>query len=90
MKKQIKTYKRKPEEVKAIQFTFDNIETCKKFVGTNLIIFEGSGLKGNQYYIRTNRGLYHLEFGSYILKSLKTNSYRVLPKQEFTKRFEIK
>lgn len=78
----IKKYRKRPVVVEAIQFTNENLAQCAEWLGDNLIVDivptalrDRTVLASKNYRIKILGGIYDLDFGDYIVKSLKDGFY---------------
>ena len=75
----IKTYRKKPVEIQAIQFTGNNGGDVMDFVRPNNSIYSASEGGREVWYVRTLEGTMRISVGDYIIKGVKGEAYPCKP-----------
>lgn len=75
----VKTYRKKPVEIQAIQFTGNNGGDVMDFVRPNNAIHSVSEGGREVWYVRTLEGTMRISVGDYIIKGVKGEAYPCKP-----------
>lgn len=77
----VKKYTKKPVEIKAIQWTGDNIEEIYEFVGISNLSFNSKAIDQEigELYIKTLEGDMHASINDFIIKGIKGEFYPCKP-----------
>lgn len=81
----IKKYKKKPVTIEALQWTGENLNEVRDFVGEYLMFNYESGIP--QVYLKTLEGNMHASAGDYIIKGIYGEFYACKP-DVFTETYE--
>lgn len=75
----MKTYRKKPVEIQAVQFTGENADEIMSFVGQNCQVYKPTGDVSPIMYIHTLEGVMSAVRGHYIIKGVKGEFYPCKP-----------
>ena len=72
-------YRKKPVEIKAIQFIAQNIQEVYEMLGDNLLVVPTEDGEGLNHYIRTLEGDMEISWNDYVIKGIKGEFYPCKP-----------